>query len=60
MQHFIKDKPKCPDVALGSVRLGLEDLGRHVQRTAHCAGDLVGFVFFLGETEVADFCVPFL
>jgi hypothetical protein len=59
MNHFIENEAKRPDVAFGSVRFGLEDLGRHVQRSSDSTLDFKGFVFFLSEAKITDFCVAF-
>jgi hypothetical protein len=59
MNHFIENEAKRPDVAFGSVRLRLEDLGRHVQRSSDSTLDFEGFVFFLSEAKITNFGVTF-
>jgi hypothetical protein len=59
MEHFIKNEAKGPDVAFGSVRLRLEDLGRHVQRSPDGTLDFEGFIFFFSEAKIANFRVAF-
>lgn len=55
VQHFVVDETNRPQVRLGSVLEALEDLGRHIERSANDGlHDGVVALQVLGESKVAD------
>lgn len=58
--HFEKDDPQGPDIALCGVWFASKDLRRHVKRGAHAGAEqlIAEIVDVFGEPEVCDFEGP--